>query len=409
VVVGTSLAAGGVAALNQWLEHDTDAQMKRTADRPIPTGKVATGSAFVLGALMCAAALGLIFAKVNGLGRVLHPADHHLLPRLVHAREALVALWSTEIGALAGAFPPLIGWAPARGGSRRSAGSFSACCSSGRCRTSWPSRGPTGATTAAVHFPMLPVRDESGAKVAAWSFVNALALFVVSLLPVYSGWPPYGIAAAILGGLWFLAGDRCSCVRSDATWPRANCFSPPSSTSPRARGAGGRPRDLFLTRHDHPGHPRPQRLAQRPRHAADDRRFHLVKTGRKEAHRTAMISACVVSACSSSATWRTRFSCAACTPPSAAPVPSRTVYYVMLVTHILLAISIAYLVPRTFLFAIKGDFERHKRWAKWTFPIWYYVSVTGVLVYFFPLPVVAGRSLISGRSPLRSREHFAAA
>ena len=63
--------------------------------------------------------------------------------------------------------------------------------------------------------------------------------------------------------------------------------------------------------------------------------------------------------------------------------PIRTVYYVMLFTHIVLAMAIAYLVPRTFLFAIKGNLERHKAWAKWTFPIWLYVSVTGVLVYFF--------------------------
>lgn len=61
----------------------------------------------------------------------------------------------------------------------------------------------------------------------------------------------------------------------------------------------------------------------------------------------------------------------------------RTVYYVMLISHILLAISIAYLVPRTFLLAMKGDYVAHKRWAKFTYPIWYYVSVTGVLVYFF--------------------------
>jgi len=61
----------------------------------------------------------------------------------------------------------------------------------------------------------------------------------------------------------------------------------------------------------------------------------------------------------------------------------RTVYYTMLISHIILAMSIAYLVPRTFLFAIKGDIETHKKWAKFTFPIWYYVSVTGVLVYFF--------------------------
>lgn len=61
----------------------------------------------------------------------------------------------------------------------------------------------------------------------------------------------------------------------------------------------------------------------------------------------------------------------------------RAVYYVMLITHVLLAISIAYLVPRTFQLAIKGDYVAHKRWAKFTYPIWYYVSVTGVLVYFF--------------------------
>ena len=61
----------------------------------------------------------------------------------------------------------------------------------------------------------------------------------------------------------------------------------------------------------------------------------------------------------------------------------RTVYLIILWTHIPLAALIAVIVPRTFLLAIKGDFERHKAWAKWTFPIWYYVSVTGVLVYLF--------------------------
>lgn len=60
-----------------------------------------------------------------------------------------------------------------------------------------------------------------------------------------------------------------------------------------------------------------------------------------------------------------------------------TVYYAMLISHILLAIAIAYLVPRTFLLAFQGEYARHRRWAKWTFPIWYYVSITGVLVYFF--------------------------
>jgi uncharacterized membrane protein YozB (DUF420 family) len=61
----------------------------------------------------------------------------------------------------------------------------------------------------------------------------------------------------------------------------------------------------------------------------------------------------------------------------------RIVYLTILWTHIPLAALVAFIVPRTFLLAISGQFERHKAWAKWTFPIWYYVSVTGVLVYYF--------------------------
>lgn len=61
----------------------------------------------------------------------------------------------------------------------------------------------------------------------------------------------------------------------------------------------------------------------------------------------------------------------------------RTIYRIILWTHIPLAALIAFLVPRTFLFALQGKFDRHRAWAKWTFPIWYYVSVTGVLVYLF--------------------------
>jgi uncharacterized membrane protein YozB (DUF420 family) len=61
----------------------------------------------------------------------------------------------------------------------------------------------------------------------------------------------------------------------------------------------------------------------------------------------------------------------------------RTFYRAMLFSHIILAVSIAYLVPKTFRLAMSGQIERHRAWAKWTYPIWLYVSVTGVLVYFF--------------------------
>jgi uncharacterized membrane protein YozB (DUF420 family) len=63
--------------------------------------------------------------------------------------------------------------------------------------------------------------------------------------------------------------------------------------------------------------------------------------------------------------------------------PLRTVYYLMLVTHIILAMVMGPLILRTLWLAMKGRLEQHRKWARWTFPIWYYVSVTGVLIYLF--------------------------
>jgi putative membrane protein len=61
----------------------------------------------------------------------------------------------------------------------------------------------------------------------------------------------------------------------------------------------------------------------------------------------------------------------------------KTFYYVMLVTHIILAAIVPVLAIVTMRHALKARYDAHRRWAKVTFPIWLYVSVTGVLVYFF--------------------------
>jgi putative membrane protein len=61
----------------------------------------------------------------------------------------------------------------------------------------------------------------------------------------------------------------------------------------------------------------------------------------------------------------------------------RYFYFTLLTTHTILAIIIVPLVIRTLNFAWRGNFARHRAWARWTFPLWYYVSTTGVLVYFF--------------------------
>lgn len=204
LVIGTCLAAGGVAALNQWLEADTDARMKRTADRPIPSGKVTTGSAFVLGTLMCIAALGLLFAMVNGwaaIFTVLTIASY--VGWYTPAKRT--SRWSTEIGALAGAFPPLIGWAAAENGVSPLGWILFGVLLFWQIphfmAIAWTYR----KDYSNVDFPMLPVRDEKGDWVARWSLVNAILLLIVSVLPSFLGLasPYYGVVATLTGG-WFL-------------------------------------------------------------------------------------------------------------------------------------------------------------------------------------------------------------
>lgn len=60
----------------------------------------------------------------------------------------------------------------------------------------------------------------------------------------------------------------------------------------------------------------------------------------------------------------------------------RPFYFVLLTSHTILAASLLILVPVTLGFALTGRFERHKPVARWTYPIWLYVSLTGVLIYF---------------------------
>lgn len=59
----------------------------------------------------------------------------------------------------------------------------------------------------------------------------------------------------------------------------------------------------------------------------------------------------------------------------------RPVYFTILITHVLLAVTVPVLASRTLYLALRGRFEQHRRIARWTMPIWIYVSITGVVVY----------------------------
>ncbi|HEY1848959.1 MAG TPA: heme o synthase [Opitutaceae bacterium] len=204
LALGTSLAAGGVAALNQMIESATDARMQRTASRPIPSGKIPDGSAYVLGWAMCFAALVIIFTQVGRLAALftlLTIASY--LGWYTPAKRS--SRWSTEIGAIAGAFPPLIGWSAAQGSVSALGWILFGILLFWQIphfmAIAWIYR----RDYSAVNFPMLPVRDESGSKVAAWSLVASAILFALTLAPVFldlaSRW--FGVAAGLVGA-WFL-------------------------------------------------------------------------------------------------------------------------------------------------------------------------------------------------------------
>ena len=64
----------------------------------------------------------------------------------------------------------------------------------------------------------------------------------------------------------------------------------------------------------------------------------------------------------------------------------RTLYFVLLLTHISLAAVTVALVLFTIYFALTGQYAKHRAIARWTFPVWLYVSITGVIVYFMIAP-----------------------
>jgi putative membrane protein len=59
----------------------------------------------------------------------------------------------------------------------------------------------------------------------------------------------------------------------------------------------------------------------------------------------------------------------------------KTLYLIILIPHIILAAVMVPMIIMTFSYALRGNFEKHRKWARITFPIWVYVSVTGVIIY----------------------------
>lgn len=105
----------------------------------------------------------------------------------------------------------------------------------------------------------------------------------------------------------------------------------------------------------------------------------LIKRGQRTAHRNCMIGA-LVSSTLFLAGYLTYHHYAGSTR-FANPEWFRPIYLTILLTHTLLAMAVVPLVITTVVPALRQRFDRHKRIARWTWPVWMYVSVTGVIIY----------------------------
>ena len=200
LLIGTSLAAGGAAVLNQWLERDADAKMVRTRKRAIAAGRIHPLHAFVYGFTLSVLGCFLLFSGANVLAGTL-TAITIVTYILLYTPLKRLTTWNTLIGAIPGALPPLIGWAAATGKIDLLGWVLFAILFLWQMPHFFAIAWTYRKDYAQGGFVMLSNADENGRKVALQSFMFCLALIVSSLLPVLLGHASwiYGIIALAAG------------------------------------------------------------------------------------------------------------------------------------------------------------------------------------------------------------------
>jgi len=210
-VLGTALLASGAAALNQLLEREHDAKMRRTESRPLPAGRIQPETVLILGGVVSAAGLIWLAWKVNPLTSVLGAVTLVSYLFLYTPLKRLTTL-NTAIGAVPGALPPLMGWTAARGEITIEGWSLFAILFFWQLphflAIAWMYR----EDYARAGFQMLPVVDPDGRRTGMQSVSHTLGLLSVSLFPVGFGLVGmvYLLGALVLGGLFLAAAIRFS-------------------------------------------------------------------------------------------------------------------------------------------------------------------------------------------------------
>jgi protoheme IX farnesyltransferase len=202
-LLGGYLCAGSAGAINCYFDRDLDARMERTCDRPIPSGRIQPSHALIVGLL-----LGLASGLILWLG--VHPAAALLALSGFGVYVGLYTLWlkrrspwNVVIGGLAGAAPPLVGWAAATGTLSPTAFLLAAVVFFWTPAHFWTLALMRREEYAAAGVPMLPVVRGKG-PTRRWIVVHAALTAALTAVPPVAGGTTgtiYAVAAGALGGL----------------------------------------------------------------------------------------------------------------------------------------------------------------------------------------------------------------
>ena len=214
-IVGTGLLASGTAALNQWYEREADSKMRRTANRPLPSGRLLAPRALAFGVALSVAGFLELWLGVNllsGLVGAFTLTSYLLIYTPLKQR----TWWSTTIGAIPGAMPPVIGYAAAAGTLTPQSAVLFAILFLWQFPHFYSIAWMYKEDYARAGIRMLPVVEPDCRSTARQILLYGLALIPVSLLPGILGMSGrIYLAGALLLGLWFLySGVRVALERT---------------------------------------------------------------------------------------------------------------------------------------------------------------------------------------------------
>jgi protoheme IX farnesyltransferase len=204
-VTATALVAAGASALNQLLERHSDARMRRTENRPLPSGRLQPLEVLLFGLGLGAAGLAYLGLATRQPLAVLVAAVTFVLYVIVYTPLKRLTTLNTLVGAVPGALPPVIGWTAVRGTLAPEAGVLFAVLFLWQVphflAIAWIYR----EEYARAGLCMLPVADPEGKITGRQMVLYCLALVLVSLLPVFAGQAGLVyLAGALLLGAVFL-------------------------------------------------------------------------------------------------------------------------------------------------------------------------------------------------------------